>query len=107
MEKKEAEEILAKNKLVLDTAGLDNLPVLTVEINRYYLKEDSRRSEDVYLLGNLMDKENSNMKFVEADYRCESFFIKYGLNYWYRDFLEEALEVKDALFCLYGEVDRL
>ena len=54
MEKKEVEKILSKNKLVLDTAGLENLPVLTVEINRYYLKEDSRRSEDVYLLGNLI-----------------------------------------------------
>ena len=106
MEKKEAEKILSKNKLVLDTAGLENLPVLTVEINRYYLKEDSRRSEDVYLLGNLIDKEHRNMKFVEADYRCESFFVKHELNYWYRDYLEEALEVKDALFCLYGEVDK-
>ncbi len=46
------------------------------------------------------------MKFVEADYRCESFFVKHELNYWYRDYLEEALEVKDALFCLYGEVDK-
>ena len=106
MEKKEAEKILSKNKLVLDTAGLENLHVLTVEINRYYLKEDSRRSEDVYLLGNLIDKEHCNMKFVEADYRCESFFVKHELNYWYRDYLEEALEVKDALFCLYGEVDK-
>ncbi len=71
---KEVEKILSKNKLVLDTAGL-NLPVLTVEINRSYLKEDSRRSEDVYLLGNLIDKEHCNMKFVEADYRCESFSL--------------------------------
>lgn len=73
MEKKETEKILSKNKLVLDMAGLGNLPVLTVEINRYCLKEDSRRSEDVYLLGNIIDKEHCSMKFVEGDYRCESF----------------------------------
>ena len=60
--------------------------------------------EDVSL-GNLIDKERCNMKFVEADYRCESFFVKHELNYWYRDYLEEALEVKgkDGHYFVYME----
>lgn len=102
MEKKKAEQILSENVLTLDTAGLENLPVKTVEVDRYFLREKDGRADVVYLYGNMQDKENSKLKFVEADYHCESFFVQHEQKYWYRDYLEEALDVKDALMCLFG-----
>lgn len=109
MNKKEAREVLAKNSLYLDYAGLDLIPMKTIQINYYEVMNetkyphknhgDTTSIEQAVLLGVVGENnDRSSMDFDRGgDLICCCFFVRFGFTYYYRDFYEEAIEVIQAL----------
>jgi len=95
-----AKEILSKNKLHLDNAGLEYLPIETVEIDAFFPDEGTESwTETIHLLG-VVGKQNNisgSNYYPKGDYVCRSFFVNIWHDYYYRDFFYEAMEVVEAL----------
>jgi len=109
MNKKEAREVLAKNSLYLDYAGIDLIPMKTIQINYYEIMNETKYPhknhgettwiEQAVLLGVVGENNvTGSMDFDRGgDLICCCFFVKVGFTYYYRDFYEEAIEVIRAL----------
>lgn len=96
-----AKEILAYNKLDLSMAGIDYIPVKTVNIERFEImnksnNEDTNWSERAYLLG-LVKNNNRKDYGMDGELTCCSFMVKLGLDYYYREHFNGAMEVIEAL----------
>lgn len=94
MNKEEAKKILGHNKLYLDIGGIDSIPTITVEIAEFEISK-KEPVDKVTLLGLVKPREENNKD--EPNFRCVSFCIEYGVNYWIRETYCEATDVVEAL----------
>lgn len=105
---KRAKDVLSKNVINLSKAGMNYMPMKTVEIETFEIMNKSKLKpndegttcfEKAYLLG-LVD---NNKKSSSGEYRpigdliCCSFFVNVSHNYYYREFFSDAMEVIQAL----------
>jgi hypothetical protein len=105
---KKAKEVLATNVLDLSTAGMDYMPMRTVEIETFEIMNKSKANpndeettwyEKAHLLG-LVDenkKTHSGQYSPEGDLTCCSFVVKVWHDHYYREFFSGAMEVIEAL----------
>ena len=102
-----AKKVLAYNVLDLSSAGMDDMPMTTVEIEVFEImnkskdpnNEETTWYEKAYLLG-LVDKNtsgHSGQYSPEGELLCRSFMVKIWHNYYYREFFWEAMQVIMAL----------
>jgi hypothetical protein len=113
MDIKEAKEVLATNVLNLSVAGMDYMPMKTVEIEIFEVMNKSKSNpndeetawyEKAHLLG-LVDenkKNRSGQYSPEGDLTCRSFVVKLWHNYYYREYFSGAMEVIGALRIVNG-----
>ena len=96
MNKEEATKIVNHNKLILDNAGIDNIPVKTVEIEKFEVTNGTgNQRKTVTLFGLLRPADECHN--IQTDFLCTSFFVADHLTYWFRDFFSDAMEVIEAL----------
>lgn len=96
-----AKEILSYNVLNLRNAGIDHIPAKFVQIETFNITQidEKNHCKHATLLG-MIDKSDSFENISvrpHGDYCCTSFMVKVGLDYYYRDFFYEALDVIKAL----------
>lgn len=104
MKLQKAKEVLSENALDLSQAGMDYMPMRTVEIETFEIMnkpndEETTWYEKAYLIG-LVDsnkKEHSRQSSPEGDLLCMSFMVKVHHTYYYREFFNTAMEVIQAL----------
>ena len=102
-----AKEVLATNVLDLSVAGMEFMPMKTVEIETFEIMNKSKAypngtetcwDEKAQLLGLVKNKKTHSRQYSTAgDLICCSFFVKIHLDYYYREFFSGAMEVIEAL----------
>lgn len=99
MDIKRANEVLSRNVLHLQSAGMDYIPVKTVEIEIFEIMNESKNPENqstawyekAVLIGMVTDNNET------YDFKCESFMVVIHHDHHYCDFYHEAMEVIEAL----------
>jgi hypothetical protein len=94
MTKSEAQEIVSQNVLILDTDGMHELPIGSVEIDVFNVTNDEDENFPVKLLGLIPlfhNKKNND------GLHCSSYFVKCHQKYYYRYNLLMAFKVIEAL----------
>jgi hypothetical protein len=93
MTKSEAQEIVSKNVLILDTNGINELPLGTIEIDAFNVTNDDDNFP-IKLLGLLpiFNPKNNNDGLY-----CSSFIVKFQQKYYYQYNLLMAFKVIEAL----------
>lgn len=93
MTKIEAQEIVSQNVLILDTNGINELPLGTIEIDAFNVTNDDDNFP-IKLLGLLpiFNTKNNN-----DGLHCSSFIVKFQQKYYYRYTLLMAFKVIEAL----------
>ncbi|GHT53710.1 hypothetical protein FACS189451_04050 [Bacteroidia bacterium] len=98
MKKEEAEILLKKNKLTLDGAGMEFLPMKTVQVSQFEITKaayENAVGEMASLIGNLKAKDEG--RGITCDFKCASFFVNLHHDYWYCDYFDDALIIINAL----------
>jgi hypothetical protein len=94
-----AKEILAYNKLNLSIAGMELLPVKTVNINTFIIIDDGNYEEyNSAVLFGLLKEDRSPY----VDFWCPSYFVNFKDIFYYREMYKDAIEVIEAIRTVNG-----